>query len=44
LFSQPAADADHELVRRLRALEVDETTPRAALELLAELKKIVETD
>jgi DNA mismatch repair protein MutS len=33
---------DNELTQRLKALDVDETTPRQALELLAELKKLVE--
>jgi DNA mismatch repair protein MutS len=40
LFAQPVAGADNELVRRLKDLDVDETTPRRALELLAELKKL----
>jgi len=34
--------ADNEMAKRLRALDVDETTPRQALELLAELKKLAE--
>ena len=44
LFAQPGADADNELVRRLRTLDVDDTSPRRALELLAELKKIAENE
>jgi DNA mismatch repair protein MutS len=40
LFAQPVAGADNEIVRRLKDLDVDETTPRRALELLAELKKL----
>jgi DNA mismatch repair protein MutS len=44
LFAQAAADADSEIVRRLKHLDVDETTPRRALELLAELKKVAEND
>jgi len=42
LFAQPGGDPDNELVRRLKELDVDETTPRRALELLAELKKLAE--
>jgi DNA mismatch repair protein MutS len=43
LFSTGApAGRDNEAVRRLRALDVDDTTPRRALELLAELKKLAE--
>ena len=38
LFAQPTDD--NEVVRRLRGLDVDEVTPRQALELLAELKKL----
>jgi hypothetical protein len=30
-------------MRRLTELDVDDTTPRAALELLAELKKLAES-
>ncbi|MBI4266312.1 MAG: hypothetical protein HY657_18210, partial [Acidobacteria bacterium] len=37
-----AATRDDELRRRLTAIEVDETTPRQALELLAELKKLAD--
>ena len=46
LFAQPAevSDRDNEIVRRLKDLDVDETTPRRALELLAELKKIAEEE
>jgi DNA mismatch repair protein MutS len=40
LFAQ--ATEDNEVVRRLRSLDVDEVTPRQALELLAELKKLSE--
>src|SRR5688500_15505383 len=42
LFAQPGADADNEIVRRLKALDIDETTPRRALELLAELRKMAD--
>jgi len=41
LFAAPAA-ADSELVRRLRALDVDDITPRQALALLAELRRLAE--
>ncbi|MGH9254606.1 MAG: DNA mismatch repair protein MutS [Vicinamibacterales bacterium] len=55
LFARPADDTaavldnaplprDHEVSRRLRALDVDGTTPREALELVAELKKLAESD
>ena len=40
LFAQPTDD--NEVVRRLRSLDVDDVTPRQALELLAELKKLSE--
>ena len=33
---------DDEMVRRLKALDVDETSPRQALELLTELKTLIE--
>ena len=33
---------DNEVTKRLKALDVDDTTPRQALELLAELKKLAE--
>jgi DNA mismatch repair protein MutS len=36
------AARDNELVERLHAIDVDDTTPRQALELLAELKKLAE--
>jgi DNA mismatch repair protein MutS len=48
LFAKPtdeasqAAQRGEELAQRLKALDVDETTPRQALELLAELKKLAE--
>ena len=46
LFASPSSgvEADNEVVRRLKELDVDETTPRRALELLAELKKIAENE
>jgi DNA mismatch repair protein MutS len=44
LFAQPVAGADNEIVRRLKDLDVDETTPRRALELLAELKTLAENE
>jgi DNA mismatch repair protein MutS len=34
--------SDDELTRRLKAIDVDDTTPRQALELLEELKKLAE--
>jgi DNA mismatch repair protein MutS len=40
--SGAAAEADNEITRRLKALEIDETTPRQALALLVELKKLAE--
>ena len=40
LFAQPAGD--NEIVRRLKAVNVDDTTPRQALEILAELKKLAD--
>ena len=46
LFAQTldsaAAPIHHEVVQRLKGVDVDDTTPRQALELLAELKKLVE--
>jgi DNA mismatch repair protein MutS len=45
LFAAPADALEprqNELVTRLKALDVDETTPRQALELLAELKRLAE--
>src|SRR5687768_9282727 len=42
LFAQEPVKVDDEVTRRLKALDVDETTPRQALELLAELKKLAE--
>jgi DNA mismatch repair protein MutS len=41
LFAVPA-NGDNEIGRRLKALDIDETTPRAALDLLAELKKLAQ--
>ena len=40
LFAAP--QSDNEIARRLKDLDVDEVTPRQALELLAELKKLAE--
>ena len=37
-----AAPADNEVTKRLKAIDVDDTTPRRALELLAELKRLLE--
>jgi hypothetical protein len=37
-------ERDDEITRRLRQLEVDDTTPRQALELLAELKRLADRD
>jgi DNA mismatch repair protein MutS len=45
LFAAPvdtSSPNENEIVRRLQAIEIDETTPRQALELLAELKKLSE--
>jgi len=39
---RPRLARDNEMVRRLKELDVDETTPRRALELLAELKTLAE--
>jgi DNA mismatch repair protein MutS len=39
-----AAPSDDEVTRRLRTVDLDDTTPRQALELLAELKKIAENE
>jgi DNA mismatch repair protein MutS len=39
LFAVPPG-GDSELARRLKAVDIDDTTPRAALDLLAELKKL----
>jgi len=36
------ATVDHEIAHRLREVDVDNTTPRQALELLAELKKLAD--
>ncbi len=36
------AGSDDEITRRLKALDIDDTTPRQALELLSELKKLTE--
>jgi DNA mismatch repair protein MutS len=46
LFAAPLDSApsprDDEIARVLRSLDIDETTPRRALELLAELKRLAE--
>ena len=46
LFASPpagqAAEREHAVRQRLQALDVDDVTPRQALELLAELKKLIE--
>jgi DNA mismatch repair protein MutS len=41
LFAAPATN-DDELARRLLEIDVDETTPRQALEVLAELRRLAE--
>jgi DNA mismatch repair protein MutS len=41
LFAE-GSTVDDEIAKRLRQIDVDETTPRQALELLAELKKLAE--
>ncbi|MBI4887254.1 MAG: DNA mismatch repair protein MutS, partial [Acidobacteria bacterium] len=38
----PPAPRDDEIGRRLRALDLDDTTPRRALDLIAELKRLAE--
>ena len=45
LFAAPAetsSPSKNEIARRLQAIEIDDTSPRQALELLAELKKLSE--
>ena len=42
LFAIGGERRDDEVTRRLKALDIDETTPRQALELLADLKKLTE--
>jgi DNA mismatch repair protein MutS len=45
LFAVPAESASprqREIAERLRSIEIDETTPRRALELLADLKKLAD--
>jgi DNA mismatch repair protein MutS len=37
-----AARSDDEITRRLKAIDLDDTTPRQALELLAQLRKLIE--
>ncbi|HKC57295.1 MAG TPA: DNA mismatch repair protein MutS, partial [Vicinamibacterales bacterium] len=41
LFAQESA-SDNEIASRLRTVDIDDTTPRQALELLADLKKLAE--
>jgi DNA mismatch repair protein MutS len=41
LFAAPA-DVEGELARKLRSIDVDETTPRQALDLLAQLRRLAE--
>jgi DNA mismatch repair protein MutS len=36
----PASPRDNQLAERLKSIDVDETTPRQALEILAEMKKL----
>jgi DNA mismatch repair protein MutS len=38
-----ATRSDDEITRRLKAIDLDDTTPRQALELLAELRKLTES-
>ena len=40
----PLVKADDEVRQRLRAVDIDDTTPRQALELLAELKKLADNE
>ena len=44
LFAAGSEGRDDEITTRLKAIDVDETTPRRALELLAELKKLAGDD
>jgi hypothetical protein len=47
LFAAKAATApgrDDEIRRRLKTVDVDETTPRQALQIVAELKRLAEDD
>jgi DNA mismatch repair protein MutS len=39
---EPSSPQQRQIAERLKAIDVDETTPRQALELLAELKKLSE--
>jgi DNA mismatch repair protein MutS len=41
LFAE-GSTIDSEIAKRLREIDVDDTTPRRALELLAELKKLAD--
>jgi len=41
LFAAPTA-GDDAVSKRLKEIDVDDTSPRAALELLAELKRLAE--
>jgi DNA mismatch repair protein MutS len=41
LFAAPSAEGS-EIERRLKAVDIDETTPRQALEMLAELKRMAD--
>jgi len=41
LFAE-GSSVDNEIAKRLREIDIDETTPRQALELLADLKKLAE--
>jgi DNA mismatch repair protein MutS len=41
LFAE-GSTVDNEIAKRLREIDIDDTTPRRALELLAELKKLAE--
>jgi DNA mismatch repair protein MutS len=43
LFAADPVDRDHAIIERLKDIDIDETTPRRALELLAELKQLAET-
>ena len=42
LLDRSPSPGDDEIQRRLRSVDVDEITPRQALELVAELKKLAE--
>ena len=44
LFAQPGPEPHSEVTRLLKEIDIDGTTPRQALELIAELKRIAENE